>query len=68
VNNQMMPGSGFYPQDTNINPQDTRLWGWGGWGFRPWGWGFRPWGFGFPPFGFGFGMPFFPFFPFPFFI
>jgi len=35
---------------SDVNVQDTRIWGWGGW--RPWGFGWRPWGF-------GFGGPFF---------
>jgi hypothetical protein len=34
---------------SDVNVQDTRIWGWGGW--RPWGFGWRPWGF--------FGGPFF---------
>jgi hypothetical protein len=54
----MIPETGYTPYDSNINPHDTRLWGFGGWGFRPWGFGF-PFGFGF-----GFGAPFFGGFPF----
>jgi hypothetical protein len=58
MHTSMIPETGYTPYDSNINPHDTRLWGFGGWGFRPWGFGF-PFGFGF-----GFGAPFFGGFPF----
>lgn len=61
---QLMPGHAHhYIQQPIYNPNETRL-------FGPWGWGFRPWGFGFGfrPWGFGFGFPFFGFPFFPFFI
>lgn len=60
----MMPRNGYYSHDPNINPNDTRIWGGWGWGFRPFGFGLPFFGFPFGPFGFGFGMPFFGGFPF----
>ncbi|WP_251549576.1 hypothetical protein [Neobacillus muris] len=61
--NNMYMNPGYLPYDQTIQyaDNDYRLWGYGGFGFRPWGfgWGYRPWGFGFPPFGVGFGFPFF---------
>ncbi|WP_042459689.1 hypothetical protein [Neobacillus dielmonensis] len=52
------PGYVPYEQSNPYVGNDSRLWGFGGFGFRPWGFGFGV------PFGFGFGYPFFGGFPF----